>query len=81
MRNALTVMTVLWAAGAAGGTAAETGGPALTSGPSAVRDGDKVKISFAASAPTDVEVAVLDAEGGVVRHLAAGCSARMRRRR
>ncbi len=34
--------------------------------------GEKVKISFTASAPTDVEVAVLDAKGSVVRHLAAG---------
>jgi sugar lactone lactonase YvrE len=31
-----------------------------------------VKISFAVSAPTDVEVAILDAKGTVVRHLAAG---------
>ncbi len=30
------------------------------------------KIAFTASAPTDVEVAVLDAKGKVVRHLAAG---------
>ncbi|MFW6162954.1 MAG: hypothetical protein ACODAJ_09305, partial [Planctomycetota bacterium] len=29
-------------------------------------------MAFAVSAPTDVEVAVLDAEGAVVRHLAAG---------
>jgi hypothetical protein len=34
--------------------------------------GDRVKIAFAVSAPTDVEVAVLDARGKVVRHLAAG---------
>jgi hypothetical protein len=34
--------------------------------------GDRVKIAFAVSAPTDVEVAVLDAKGKVVRHLAAG---------
>jgi hypothetical protein len=46
--------------------------PSLTSGPTAVRDGDAVKISFGVSAPTDVEVAVLDAKGKVVRHLAAG---------
>ncbi len=40
--------------------------------PIARRKGDKVKIEFAVSRATDVEVAVLDAEGKVVRHLAAG---------
>ena len=40
--------------------------------PTAAKDGDKVKISFAVGAPTDVEIAVLDAKGAVVRHLAAG---------
>ncbi|MCX7804344.1 MAG: hypothetical protein N3A38_04045 [Planctomycetota bacterium] len=40
--------------------------------PSAAKEGDGAKISFAVSAPTDVEVAVLDAKGNVVRHLAAG---------
>jgi len=40
--------------------------------PTATRVGDGVKIAFAVSAPTDVEVAVLDARGEVVRHLAAG---------
>ena len=40
--------------------------------PSATKDGDKVKVSFAVSAPTDVEVAVLSGDGKVVRHLAAG---------
>jgi len=40
--------------------------------PTASRVGDQVKITFAVSAPTDVEVAVLNARGEVVRHLAAG---------
>jgi len=40
--------------------------------PSAEKAGDMVKISFAVAAPTDVEVAVLGADGKVVRHLAAG---------
>src|SRR5262245_61685468 len=40
--------------------------------PTAVRVNDKVKIIFALAAPTDVEVAVLDSKGKVVRHLAAG---------
>ncbi|MDD4889973.1 MAG: hypothetical protein PHU85_08575, partial [Phycisphaerae bacterium] len=40
--------------------------------PKAEAAGDKVKISFALSAPSDVEVAVVDGGGKVVRHLAAG---------
>jgi DNA-binding beta-propeller fold protein YncE len=40
--------------------------------PAVVKTGGGVKISFALAAPTDVEVAVLDATNGVVRHLAAG---------
>ena len=40
--------------------------------PAAVKDGDKVRIGFTVSAPTDVEVAVLDSTGKVVCHLAAG---------
>ncbi len=44
----------------------------FTSKPRAERVGDRVKISFAVSAPTDVEVAILGKTGQVVRHLAAG---------
>lgn len=40
--------------------------------PSVKRDGDKVLIKFTAKASTDVEVTVLDEQGVVVRHLAAG---------
>lgn len=40
--------------------------------PLVAKDGDRVKISFTVSAPTDVEVAVVDASGKIVRHLAAG---------
>ncbi|MCH8830031.1 MAG: hypothetical protein IID45_10690, partial [Planctomycetes bacterium] len=40
--------------------------------PKAVQIGAKVAITFAVSKPTDVEVAVLNAKGRVVRHLAAG---------
>ncbi len=47
-------------------------GARFANGPSAARTGDAVKITFAASAPTDVEVAILDARSKVVRHLAAG---------
>src|SRR5262245_13174332 len=44
----------------------------LSSGPVAKKSGDKTTISFAVSEAADVEVAVLDADGNVVRHLAAG---------
>jgi sugar lactone lactonase YvrE len=46
--------------------------PAFTVAPKAARDGGQVKISFTVTAASDVEVAVLDAGGKVVRHLAAG---------
>ena len=53
--------------------AGELPAPAFTKKPSATKSADgKVKIEFAVSAPTDVEVAVLDAKGEVVRSLAAG---------
>ncbi|HOX07676.1 MAG TPA: hypothetical protein PK280_14850 [Planctomycetota bacterium] len=48
------------------------GEPSFTAKPTAAKAGDGAKISFAVSAPTDVEVAVLAADGKVVRHLAAG---------
>lgn len=40
--------------------------------PTAAKDGGITTISFAVAAPTDVEVALLDTQGAVVRHLAAG---------
>ena len=46
--------------------------PSFTSKPSAVSRGKTVTIRFAVSKPTDVEVSVLNADGDVVRHLAAG---------
>jgi hypothetical protein len=49
---------------------AEQSGFALP--PRATTTGGKTEIRFAVSAPTDVEVAVLNAEDAVVRHLAAG---------
>jgi len=44
----------------------------FSSKPSASKAGEAVKVAFAVSAPTDVEVAVLSGDGKVVRHLAAG---------
>lgn len=45
---------------------------AFSTPPSAKKDGDKVAVAFAISAKSDVEVAILDAKGEPVRHLAAG---------
>jgi hypothetical protein len=54
------------------GAWAAAGEVSFATKPAAAKDGDKIKIAFAVSAPADVEVAVLGAEGKVVRHLAAG---------
>jgi hypothetical protein len=51
---------------------AVAGEASFSAKPIASKDGDKTKITFTVSAPTDVEVAVLDSAGKVVRHLAAG---------
>jgi sugar lactone lactonase YvrE len=44
----------------------------FASKPTAKKNGGEVEISFSVTGPTDVSVAILDAEGKVVRHLAAG---------
>lgn len=44
----------------------------FVAGPTAAKEGDKIRISFAMSAPTDVEVAIVNAQGRIVRRLAAG---------
>ncbi len=44
----------------------------FTAKPTTTKDGEKTRIAFTLSAPADVEVAVLGADGKVVRHLAAG---------
>jgi DNA-binding beta-propeller fold protein YncE len=62
----LCVLTLACAALARGGEVS------FSAKPAAAKDGDKVKISFTLSAPADVEVAVLGADGKVVRSLAAG---------
>jgi hypothetical protein len=73
VRSTLTALgTLLAGALALAGEAAAPQPVGFAAKPSAAKDGDKVKIAFAASAPTDAEVAVLDAGGKVVRHLAAG---------
>ena len=40
--------------------------------PAVKRIGDALEVSFALSQPGDVEVAIVDPRGKVVRHLAAG---------
>jgi DNA-binding beta-propeller fold protein YncE len=40
--------------------------------PSCVKDGAHTKITFSVAAPTDVEVAIVNRAGKVIRHLAAG---------
>jgi len=67
MRTILAAALAVICAGLA--SAGEVG---FAAKPSAAKNGDKVKIGFAAAAPTDCEVAVLDARGAVVRHLVAG---------
>jgi hypothetical protein len=68
MSKVLAILLVAFASEAA--LAGE--GVTFTAKPAAARDGEKTKIGFAVSAPADVEVAVLGADGKIVRHLAAG---------
>jgi len=67
---------LMWAAAfcAALAPAREQAVPGATfrQSPRAVRAAGRVVITLAVSTPTDVEVAILDADGRVVRHLAAG---------
>ncbi|MHC4914149.1 MAG: SMP-30/gluconolactonase/LRE family protein [Planctomycetota bacterium] len=79
MRILTTILVTLTAAGTAlAGTleapldVRQTAEAKLTSGPKASKANGKVKISFAIDKATDVEVAVVDGQGKVVRHLAAG---------
>ncbi len=46
--------------------------PGFARSPAATRNGQTVTVTFAAKAPTDVAVAIHDAKGKVIRHLAAG---------
>ncbi len=48
------------------------GAPSFAQKPSAKKVGNVVRIGFSASASTDAAVAIIDAKGKVVRHLAAG---------
>src|SRR5262245_28768638 len=46
--------------------------PALAQPLTVQEQGEPTQISFGLSAPTDIEVVVLDSKGQTVRHLAAG---------
>ncbi|MHC4917434.1 MAG: hypothetical protein ACYTGB_18305, partial [Planctomycetota bacterium] len=52
--------------------AATAGEVTFVKPPAQVRKGETLSIHFQVSAATDVEVAIIDAKGTVVRHLAAG---------
>ena len=60
---------MIWAAMSVTAFAADA---KFTAGPAVAKDGDKLKVSFTVSAATDVAVAIVDAKGEIVRHLAGG---------
>lgn len=62
-------VSLAWFVGAA---ASAEPAVSFTAKPAVSRAGDRVTAAFAVSGRTDVEVAILDAAGTVVRHLAAG---------
>ena len=64
-----TVIIVGWALAC---TAGEAEAPTFAELPTAVHTPEGAVVRFAASVETDAEVAIVDAEGRVVRHLAAG---------
>jgi len=68
MFRSITVLTTIALFACVSGAADVT----FTEKPSVTSAGGAVKIAFAVSASTDVEVAVLSADGKIVRHLAAG---------
>lgn len=63
---------ILVGAAVAGCSDLRAGEVSFTSAPKAEIAAGNARIRFSASAPTDVEVAILAADGKVVRHLAAG---------
>ncbi len=74
-RSTIALIAVLLAAGPSLPGQASLAGetvPKITAGPVVKRDGATVKINFGVNVATDVEVAILDTKGKVIRHLAAG---------
>jgi hypothetical protein len=75
MPNSISPLAAIILAVATAGVtlaASATVKPAFVAGPTVARDGDRARISFTVSVPTDAEVSMLDEKGGVIRHLAAG---------
>ena len=68
----VTIAAGFLSAVAASSTVIRAEPPAFAQKPVVTEAGAGCKVEFAVSAPTDVEVAMLDAAGKVVRHLAAG---------
>jgi DNA-binding beta-propeller fold protein YncE len=70
--TALLVVLILIASAAIAGERVSPPPAKFASKPTVSKQGSGAKISFEVSAKTDVEVAILDANGKVVRHLVAG---------
>ncbi len=70
----MRIVAIAWFALLVGSAALSAGEPppTFTAKPATSKAGDKVKIAFAVSAPTDVAVYIEDVKGKVIRHLAAG---------
>ncbi len=66
------VFALLLLAGANAAVAAEREPVKFTTPPAVTKVGDKITITFAVDQETDVAVYILDANGKIVRHLAAG---------
>jgi hypothetical protein len=70
MRFSVALVSVLLGGGVLAGSTDPL--PTFVKKPAVTKTGDKMELSFVLSTPTDVEVAVLNSTGKVVRHLAAG---------
>src|SRR5262245_32723359 len=65
-RNALSILAILILG------ASPSANVTFTQPPAVAKKGERMVVTFALSKATDVEVAVLNGKGDVVRHLAAG---------
>jgi DNA-binding beta-propeller fold protein YncE len=68
----LRILFLLACAAVTAGPTGEQANPGFTRKPVATRDANGLQITFAITRETDVELAILDGTGKVVRHLAAG---------
>ena len=75
MRSAL-ICAAAWTMMAAAAAAAEPPPPTFAKRPAVARDGEGVRIEFAADRETDVAVCIENAKGEIVRHLVAGALGR-----